>query len=81
VYSNRSNFPVVDKDECLKDILSLTDMRRVMLEKGIRKVGVAKDIAREDVVTVTPEDSLHTAIKKVTAAQIRELPVVSGEDP
>jgi CIC family chloride channel protein len=81
VDSNQMDFPVVDKEMRLKGILSLTDIRKVMLDKEMHRLVVAKDMATEDVLTVTPEDSLHTALKKMTAAEIRELPVVSKEDP
>jgi CIC family chloride channel protein len=80
VHSNQNNFPVVDNDDHLKGILSLTDIRRVMLEKELHKLVIAKDIAVEEVLTVTLEDDLNTALKKMTAAEIRELPVVSHED-
>jgi chloride channel protein, CIC family len=80
VHSNQNNFPVVDNDSRLKGILSLTDIRRVMLEKELHKLVIAKDIAVEEVLTVTLEDDLNTALKKMTAAEIRELPVVSRED-
>jgi CIC family chloride channel protein len=80
VQSNQSNFPIVDKDGHLKGILSLTDIRRVMLEKELHRLVVAKDIATEGVLTVTPEDNLKTALRKMTEAEIRELPVVSRED-
>ncbi|MEW6377506.1 MAG: CBS domain-containing protein, partial [Thermodesulfobacteriota bacterium] len=80
VNSNQSNFPVVGGDGRLKGILSLTDIRRVMLEKELHKLVVAKDIAVEEVLTVTLEDNLNTALKKMTEAEIRELPVVSKED-
>jgi CIC family chloride channel protein len=70
----------VDNDNRLKGILSLTDIRRVMLEKELHKLVIAKDIAVEEVLTVTLEDDLNTALKKMTAAEIRELPVVSRED-
>jgi CIC family chloride channel protein len=81
VHSNQSNFPVVDGGGELKGILSLTDLRRVMLEKDIHRLVVAKDLATLDVLTVTPADNLNTALKKMTQAEIRELPVVSKEDP
>jgi CIC family chloride channel protein len=78
--SNQSNFPVVDKDGHLKGILSLTDIRKVMLERELHRLVVAKDIATERVLTVTPEDHLQTALRKMAEAEIRELPVVSNED-
>jgi len=70
----------VDNHSRLKGILSLTDIRRVMLEKELHKLVIAKDIAVEEVLTVTLDDDLNTALKKMTAAEIRELPVVSRED-
>jgi len=80
VKSDQSNFPVVDENGYLKGILSLTDIRRVMLERELHHLVVAKDVATLDVLTVTPEDSLKTALEKMTEAEIRELPVVSKED-
>jgi CIC family chloride channel protein len=80
VDSNQSNFPVVDQDNRLRGILSLTDIRRVMLEKELHSLVVAKDMGTEEVLTVTLEDNLNTALKKMTEAEIRELPVVSKED-
>jgi CIC family chloride channel protein len=72
---------VVDGAGELDGIVSLTDLRRVMLEKEIHRLVVAKNLAALDVLTVTPMDNLHTALRKMTQAEIRELPVVSNEDP
>jgi CIC family chloride channel protein len=81
VDSNQMDFPVVDREHRLKGILSLADIRKVMLDKEMHLLVVAKDIATVNVLTVTPEDSLHAALQKMTSAEIRELPVVSQEDP
>ena len=71
---------MVDGAGELKGILSLTDLRRVMLEEDIHRLVVAQDLATLDVLTVTPEDNLNTALKKMTQAEIRELPLVAQED-
>jgi chloride channel protein, CIC family len=81
VESNQLDFPVVDRAGDLNGILSLTDIRKVIMEKDLHRLVVAKDIATREVLTVTPDDSLHVALKKMTEAEIRELPVVSGENP
>ena len=51
-----------------------------MLDKEKHRLLMAKDIATQDVLTVTLEDTLHTALKKMTSAEIRELPVVIKEN-
>lgn len=81
VNSNQMNFPVLDKEGLLTGILSLSDVKKVMFDQEVQRLVVAKDIATVKVLTVTPEDSLHTALKKMTEAEIRELPVVSQENP
>jgi CIC family chloride channel protein len=78
--SNQQDFPVLNASGHLTGIVSLTDMRRVMLERDLHQFLIAKDIATGGVITVTPEDSLNTALKRMTEAEIRELPVVSSED-
>lgn len=81
VNSHQQNFPVVDDKGHLNGILGLADMRRVMLEREMHQFAIAKDIATKVVFTVTPEDSLKAALQKMTEAEIRELPVVSKENP
>jgi CIC family chloride channel protein len=78
--SNQQDFPVLNESGHLTGILSLTDMRKVMLEKELHQFIIAKDIATGEVLTITLEDSLKTALRKMTEAEIRELPVVSSEN-
>jgi CIC family chloride channel protein len=42
---------------------------------------VAADLATFPVITVTPDDDLHTALRRFTSKNIDELPVVSPDDP
>jgi CIC family chloride channel protein len=42
---------------------------------------VAKDTATSKVITVHPDDSLLTALKKITAKDFSILPAVSTENP
>jgi CBS domain-containing protein len=55
---------VVDKDGHLKGILPLTDVRRVMLEKDLYRLVVAKNIGTKEVITITPIESPNIALKK-----------------
>jgi CIC family chloride channel protein len=42
---------------------------------------VVKDIMTSEVVTVTIEDNLGTALEKITAGDYAILPVVAADDP
>jgi CIC family chloride channel protein len=42
---------------------------------------LVKDIMTRDVVTVTIDDNLDTALEKITAKDFAILPVVSTDDP
>jgi CIC family chloride channel protein len=79
--SNQQDFPVVDKEENLVGIISMTDLRTAMADASLHPLLVAKDIAVTGVMAVTMEDSLNTALKLMAIVNVRELPVVSKEDP
>ena len=79
--SNQQDFPVVDKEDNLIGIISMTDLRTAMADASLHPLLVAKDIAVTGVMAVTMEDSLNTALKLMAVVNVRELPVVSKEDP
>ena len=81
VGSSQQDFPVVDAEGNLTGILSITDLREAMASKDLHGFLVAKDIAIERVMTVTMDDSFNTALKLMATADLRELPVVSKENP
>ncbi|MCG8587559.1 MAG: chloride channel protein, partial [Pirellulales bacterium] len=74
-------FPVVDDEEKLVGIFSLSDVRAVADAAGAGSLIVAADIATFPVLTVTPDDDLHTALRRFTQKNIDELPVVAPDDP
>lgn len=79
--SNQQDFPVVDKEDNLVGIISMTDLRKAMADASLHPLLVAKDIAVTGVMAVTMDDSLNMALKVMAALNVRELPVVSKEDP
>jgi CIC family chloride channel protein len=78
--SRRSYFPVVDDQSQLVGIFSLRDLRTVLTGNGAGTLVIAADIASSPVLTITPEDDLHTALRRFTQKNIEELPVVDPED-
>lgn len=79
--SANSYFPVVDDSEQLVGIFSLSDIRSVMENGGAGDLVVAADIATSPVLTVTPDDDLHKALRRFTQKNIDEIPVVDLDDP
>lgn len=73
-------FPVVDSDGRLVGIFSGDDVRAYLYDETIWKLAVARDVMTSNVVAVTPEDDLNTALRRFTATTIDELPVVDGAD-
>ena len=79
--SNQQDFPVIDEEGNLSGIISMTDLRQAMADKEIHRLLVAKDIALGGVKTVTMDDTLNTALRLMATLDVRELPVVSKDDP
>ena len=79
--SNQQDFPVVDKEENLTGIISMTDLRQAMADKEVHSLLLAKDIAMGGVTTVTMDDTVNTALGVMADLDVRELPVVSKDDP
>lgn len=73
-------FPVVDSEERMVGIFSSDDVRAYLYDETIWQLAVARDVMNPNVVSVTPEDDLNTAMRCFTAIAIDELPVVDGTD-
>jgi len=70
-------FPVVDSQERLVG----SYVRGVRHADSSANLIVAADIATTPVLTVTPDDDLHTAMRRFTRKNIDELPVVASDEP
>lgn len=73
-------FPVVDEQQQMVGIFSSDDVRSYLYDDTLWKIANAGDVMVTSLVTVTPEDDLNTALRRFTALNLDELPVVDAED-
>jgi CIC family chloride channel protein len=71
-------FPVVDYKGRLRGVFTLGDLRNVFGEEGADDLIIARDIAAEQILTVTPEDDLNRALRALTHRNVDEVPVVDS---
>ena len=79
-YAATTYFPVVDRQQNLVGIFSLRDLRAVLTGNGSGELIVAADIATQPVLTVRPDDDLHTALRRFTQKNIDYLPIVDEQN-
>ncbi len=81
VSSPHTEFFVVDEGERLLGVISLSDLRRLILEQDtLRHVVVAADLLETGRPTVTETDDLDLAMQLFAQAGVGELAVVSSLD-
>lgn len=74
-------YPIIDQKGMMSGIFSMTDIRRILNEDIPPTLVIARDIATTNVITVTPEDHLTNVMKKITARNLEEIPVVAANEP
>ncbi len=79
--SKYNSFPVLNGANKLVGILSFNDYSEAIFDKDLRDIVVAKDLASENVVTVSTNDDLYTALEKISRKDFSTMPVVSPDDP
>ncbi|UCE54880.1 MAG: chloride channel protein [Desulfobacterales bacterium] len=79
--SKYNSFPVLNAENRLAGIISFNDYYEAMFDEDLKDIVVAKDLASTDVVTVSSEDDLYTALEKISLKDFSTLPVVSPDDP
>jgi CIC family chloride channel protein len=83
VRTGRHGFPVLNEDGSLFGMVSLEDYRRAM-ENSKPELSddlLVRDIATRNVVSVFPDDSVGTALRRMAPRDLSRLPVVAREDP
>lgn len=78
--SKYRSFPVIDRFGNLTGILSYLDYHEVLHAKQLEHLVVVKDLATQKVITVYQDDTLYTALERISARDFSILPVVSREN-
>lgn len=74
-------FPVVDEEQRMVGIFSVEDVRSYLYDDAIWQVANARDVMTSPVITLVPRDDLNTALRRFTALNVDELPVVDPAEP
>lgn len=78
--SKHRSFPVVNQEKNLSGILSFFDYRDQVFDDNLKDLVVAKELATQKVVTVSTDDNLFDALKKITSKDFSILPVISPDN-
>ena len=78
--TSQNYFPVVNQDGRLIGIFTASDVRAYLYDDTLWHLANARDVMVTDVLTVTPKTDLNTALRKMTAINLDELPVVDPDD-
>ena len=76
--SKFASFPVVNEQGELSGIISHADYAGHRFDKELWDLVVVAELATAQVETVTPRDTLDTALRKICARDYATLPVVAG---
>ena len=71
--------PVTDGGRLVGIVTDRDIVVRVLAEGRDPQSTTVADIASSELVTVTPEDDLDQALRKMASSQVRRLPVVEGD--
>ena len=71
-------FPVVDETGHMVGIISLQDVKGVLHDKELRLSATVGDICTRDVLALTPDDNIYTAMTYFDVRGLAEIPVVES---
>ncbi len=73
-------FPVIDESGRMTGIISMQDVKWVLHDEEQRLEALVGNICSRNVMVLTPEDNLHTAMTIFDLKGIEEIPVVEDTD-
>jgi CIC family chloride channel protein len=72
---------VMDDNDELAGIICFRDIRQALQEPQLGYLLIAREVATNPVETVTPAETIETALKKMGATGVSQLPVVERQNP
>ncbi len=78
--TNQQNFPVINMDGEMTGIVSINDIREILIERELDNLVIMKEIADEDVPFVTMDLNLADVLRLFSLNEVDSLPVVEEED-
>lgn len=79
--SRYSSFPLVDENGLLEGIVTFQDFKEVVFEEGLGDLVVAKELSPQEVITITQNENLDSALRKIGVRNIEQVPVVDEHNP
>ncbi|MEJ2033960.1 MAG: CBS domain-containing protein, partial [Deltaproteobacteria bacterium] len=73
-------FPVIDETGRMTGIISLKDVKNIIHDEELRLCATVGTICSRNVITLTPNDNLYTAMTLFDVKGIEEIPVVESAD-
>jgi CIC family chloride channel protein len=77
--TSQNVFPVLDEDGSIHGVFSVDEIRTLLLEEQMFDLIVAMDIAEPEFNYVTPDEDLHSVLRKLTELVTDEIPVLEIE--
>lgn len=78
--SSQSYFVVVDRQDRMKGVLSLQDIRKLLSEHSLDYLVIAADLVQPDTLVLHESDDLEEAYRLVGQHDFQQVPVVDKDD-
>lgn len=78
--AKESYFPVVDDEDKMVGIFSLTDLRRIYLEEVVEDFVIVRDFMIDSVISASLDENLDEVLRRLTSNNINAIPVMDPEN-